>query len=219
MPIFAVHISNGVLQPAWMVGGFVALALAVGFSLRKIDDREIPRLGVLTAAFFVASSLTLPLFGTSVHFLLNGLVGVVARMRSALVVVVGLTLQTLLLSHGGLTALGINFVVLAFPALLGGLAFPPLARRLPPFSAGLLIGLGTATLTVLLNATVLWFGSIDTTGWIAGASLLVHLPFIVVEGFGVGFAARVLAKAKPDWLGLPIQPVRQAVEAGQVNDS
>ena len=219
MPTFAVHISNGVLQPAWMIGGFAALAVAVGCALRKIDDREIPRLGVLTAAFFVASSLTLPLFGTTVHFLFNGLVGVVARLRSALVVVVGLTLQTLLLSHGGLTALGINFVVLALPALLGGLAFPPLARHLPPFSAGLLIGLGTAMLTVLLNATVLWFGSIDTTGWIAGASLLAHLPIIAVEGLGVGYAARVLARAKPDWLGLPIPPVRQTVESGQAPNS
>ncbi len=178
------------------------LAAGVFAGLWRVNDREVPRIGVLTAAFFVASSLYIPLFGTSVHLLLNGLTGVVLRWRSPLAVAVGLTLQTLLLSHGGLDAIGVNFVVLALPAVLAGVGFRWLFRVLPAFWAGVVAGGGTAALTVLLNAAVLYVGSVEPTGVAAGVSLLVHLPVIVIEAAGVGFACRVLAKAKPEWLGV-----------------
>ncbi len=204
-PPFAVHIGT-LLQPAWLAGGFVLGGLAVLLSLWKVNERDVPRIGVLTAAFFVASSVHLPLGGVSVHLLLNGLVGVILRWRSPLAVAVGLTLQTLLLSHGGPDALGVNFVVLTLPALLAGVTFRPLFRRMPAFAAGAIVGGGTAAVTVFLHATVLYFGSVDPSGFIAGVSLLAHLPVIVVEAIGVGFACQVLAKAKPEWLGLTEGP-------------
>ena len=199
---FAVHIGPGVLQPAWAAGGFALLAAGVLAGLWRVNDREVPRVGVLTAAFFVASSAYIPFLGTSVHLLLNGLAGVVLRWRSPLAVAVGLTLQTLLLSHGGLDALGVNFVVLAVPAVLAGAGFRVLFRVLPAFAAGAVVGGLTATLTVILNAAVLLWGSVEPTGVAAGLSLLVHLPVIAVEAAGVGFACRVLAKANPEWLGV-----------------
>jgi cobalt/nickel transport system permease protein len=200
-PPFAVHIGT-MLQPAWVVGGFVLGGLAVLVSLWRVNERDVPRVGVLTAAFFVASSVHLPLGGASVHLLLNGLVGVILRWRAPLAVAVGLTLQTLLLSHGGPDAIGVNFVVLTLPALLAGVAFRPLFRRAPAFVAGAFVGGVTAALTVLLHAVVLYFGSVDPSGFIAGVSLLAHLPVIAVEAVGVGFACQVLAKAKPEWLGV-----------------
>ena len=208
---FAVHISSEVLVGPWQVGGFVLAAVAVFASLWRISDRDIPRIGVLTAAFFVASSVHIPLGVASVHLLLNGLVGVILRWRAPLAVAVGLTLQTLLLSHGGPDALGVNFVVLTLPALLAGLTFRPLFRRLPAFAAGVIVGGGTAALTVLLHAVVLYFGSVDPSGFIAGVSLAAHLPVIVIEAVGVGFACRVLAKAKPEWLGVEQMPVARPV--------
>lgn len=205
-PPFAVHIGPTVLQPAWVAGGFALGGLAVLLSLWKVNERDVPRIGVLTAAFFVASSVHLPLGGVSVHLLLNGLVGVILRWRAPLAVAVGLTLQTLLLSHGGPDALGVNFVVLTLPALFAGVAFRPLFRLMPAFAAGASVGAATAILTVVFHATVLYFGSVDATGFIAGVSLLVHWPVIVLEAVGVGFACRVLAKAKPEWLGLSEPP-------------
>ena len=209
-PPFAVHIGPQILQPEWAAGGFVVAAVAVLLSLWKVHEREIPRIGVLTAAFFVASSVHLPLGGVSVHLLLNGLTGVILRWRAPLAVAVGLTLQTFLLSHGGPDALGVNFLVQAIPALLAGLTFRPLFRAMPAFAAGVIVGGATAALTVLLHAVVLYLG-VNIEGeeprkWIAGVSLVAHLPVIVIEAIGVGFACRVLAKAKPEWLGVEEGP-------------
>lgn len=202
-PPFAVHIADGVLTAPWQAGGFVVLAAGIALALLKIDEREIPRVGVLTAAFFVASQFHIPFGVISVHLLLNGLVGVILGYRAPLAIAVGLTLQTLLFAHGGWGSLGVNFAVLAVPAVLAGIGYRLLARRVSPFVGGLLMGLATAALTVLLNAAVLYFGSVDPTGLVAGVSLVAHLPVIVLEGVGVGFACRVLAKAKPEWLGVP----------------
>jgi cobalt/nickel transport system permease protein len=205
-PLFAVHIGPGILRPEWAAGGFALLAVGVFASLWKVGEREIPRIGVLTAAFFVASSVHIPVGVASVHLLLNGLTGVILRWRAPLAVAVGLTLQSLLLSHGGLDALGVNFAVQAIPAVLAGLAFRPLFRVLPTFAAGVLVGGGTAAVTVLLHAVVLYLGvnveGDEPRAWIAGTSLLLHLPVIAIEAAGVGFACRVLATAKPEWLGV-----------------
>jgi cobalt/nickel transport system permease protein len=203
---FAVHIADSVLTRPWELGGLGLMAAGVALALWRIDDRAIPRIGVLTAAFFVASQFHIPFGVISVHLLLNGMVGVILRYRAPLAIAVGLTLQTLLFAHGGWGSLGVNFLVLAVPAVLAGGGYRLLARRVPPFAGGLGMGLATAALTVLLNAAVLYFGSVDPTGFVAGVSLVAHLPVIVIEGIGVGFACRVLAKAKPEWLGTPPPP-------------
>lgn len=209
-PPFAVHIANGILAAPWQVGGFAALAAGVALSAWKLDDRDIPRVGVLTAAFFVSSQIHVPFGLISLHLLLNGLVGVILRHRAPLAVAVGLTLQSLLFAHGGLDALGVNFVVLAVPAVAAGAAFRRLARRVSPFTAGLVVGGLTAAATVVLNAAALYLGakieSDEPRKWIAGASLVAHLPVIAVEAAVVGFACRVLAKAKPEWLNGPTRP-------------
>jgi len=210
-PLFAVHIGPQILQPEWAAGGFAVAAVVVLLGLWKVNEREIPRIGVLTAAFFVASSVHIPLGGVSVHLLLNGLTGVILRWRAPLAVAVGLTLQTFLLSHGGPDALGVNFLVQTVPALFAGVAFRPLFRTMPAFAAGASVGGGTAVLTVLLHAVVLYLGvnvaDDEPRKWIAGVSLAAHLPVIVIEAVGVGFACRVLAKAKPEWLGVEEPPI------------
>lgn len=204
--LLAVHIADGILEPPWLIGGWIALAAALAIALRRTDEREIPRIGVLTGAFFVASSIHIPLGVISVHLLLNGLVGVILRRRAAIAIAVGLTMQALLFSHGGQSAIGANFCVLAIPAYFCGAlfnAFVSLRRpRLPGFPLGLALGSGCAALTVLLHVTVLYLGGKGDWTVLAGVSLLAHLPVIGVEGIGVGFAVRVLAEGKPEWLGL-----------------
>ncbi len=114
----AVHISDGVLLPIWqLLGALVAVGL-LAYGARRIGEDEVPRLGVMTAAFFVASQIHLPVAGIgSAHLLLNGLMAVVLGRRAMVAIGIGLTMQVLLFGHGGWNTLGVNFVVYTLPTL------------------------------------------------------------------------------------------------------
>jgi cobalt/nickel transport system permease protein len=122
-PPFAVHISDGILQGTWLAGGFAVAGLVAVLALWRLRDEEIPRIALLTAAFFVASSIHVRVGPTSWHLLLNGLVGVLLGWRAGLAIPIGLTLQYFLLAHGGGTTLGINTCVMLLPALLAWAVF------------------------------------------------------------------------------------------------
>lgn len=124
MTPFAVHLSDGLLAWPWWVGGFAVLGLLLALGGLNLTDRDIPRIGVLSAAFFVSSQVHIPLGGLSVHLLLNGLLGVVLRRHAPIAITVGLLLQWLLFAHGGWQTLGVNGCTMAIPAVLAGLLFP-----------------------------------------------------------------------------------------------
>ena len=63
---------RGVFHETWWSAGFVLAGLLLLPAVWTIADEEIPRIGLLTAAFFVASSIHVKLGGISVHLLLNG---------------------------------------------------------------------------------------------------------------------------------------------------
>ncbi len=159
-PLFAVHISDGVLQPPWEWGGFAVAALLALFGAWRIRDEEIPRVAVLTAAFFVSSQIHVQVpGGPSTHLLLNGLLGVILGRRALLAVPVGLFLQAALFGHGGFYSLGVNSVVMGLPALLAGLLFAGLRRlpwlRRPWFRAALVAGSALAFGLSLVYAVTL----------------------------------------------------------------
>jgi len=171
LPCWAVHISDGVLHLSWQLGGFALAALLAAVAAIRIRDEEIPRIALLTAAFFVASLIHLRLGPTSAHLLLNGLVGVVLGMRAALAIPVGLTLQALLIGHGGILTIGINSCILTLPALLAGWLFAVLHRvswsRHLWFRAALVGGSTLVwTLALVFAAVVVFTNRLD----------LAHLP-------------------------------------------
>ncbi len=158
--LLAVHLADGFLTWPWLLGGFLLAAglVALAFPLR---DEDIPRTALLTAVFFVASLLHVKVGPTSVHLLLNGMVGVLLGRRAGLAIVLGLLLQAALLGHGGFTTLGVNTVVLTVPALVAGGLFALLNRlawvREPWFRALLVVvGVLAWVLTLVFAAAVLW---------------------------------------------------------------
>ncbi len=147
LPLWAVHVSDGVLSWPWLLGGALgALALAVLAAVR-VRDEEIPRIALMTAAFFVASSIHVKLGPSSTHLLLNGLVGIVLGWRAPLAILVGVALQALLIPHGGLWTIGVNTCTEAIPALFAAGGFS-LLRRAPwaraGFFRGAMVGLSAA---------------------------------------------------------------------------
>src|SRR5205807_2829664 len=128
LPPWAVHIADNVLTAEWWAGGWVVAAVLAALGAWRIRDEEIPRVALLTAAFFVASSFHVRVGPTSVHLLLNGLVGVILGPRACLAIPIGLVLQYVLVQHGGFYTLGINSCVMTLPALLAWLLFALLRR-------------------------------------------------------------------------------------------
>jgi cobalt/nickel transport system permease protein len=165
--LFAVHISDGVLTLSWLAGGFVLAGLGVALALWRMRDEEIPRIALLTAAFFVASSIHIKVGPTSWHLLFNGLVGVLLGRRAGLAIVLGLALQYFLLMHGGFATLGVNTCIMLLPALLAAVLFqglrsaPWLAR---PWFRAVLIGASTLawTLSGVYSVTLLISNSLRT---------------------------------------------------------
>jgi ABC-type Co2+ transport system permease subunit len=146
--LLAAHIADGVLNWPWLAGGFAITVLLGWLGAWKIRDEEIPRVALLTAAFFVASQIHVRIGPTSVHLILNGLVGVVLGRRAALAIPVGLLLQATLLGHGGIATLGVNCCVMLIPALLARPTYEAI-QRLPwlhkRWFRDLLVGIGMFT--------------------------------------------------------------------------
>ncbi len=204
LPLFAVHLSDGALATPWWVGGYAGLAVLLAVAMWRVREEEIPRIGVLTAAFFVASSIHIKLavLPTSAHLILNGLVGVVLGRRAPLAIAVGLTLQFYLLGHGGQTTIGINACVVGLPALAAGLLYPLLRRMgVPPFVRGVLLGGGAVAASATLNFLVLLFGGKEDWQTLARLVLLAHVPIVILEGLMLGVLVSYLEKVKPDMLG------------------
>jgi cobalt/nickel transport system permease protein len=117
-PLWAVHISDGVLQLSWQLAGFCLAGLLMLLGAWRLREEDLPSTALLAAAFFVASLIHVRVGPSSAHLLLNGLLGVLLGRRAALAIPAGLLLQALLLGHGGLMSLGVNSCVLVLPALV-----------------------------------------------------------------------------------------------------
>jgi cobalt/nickel transport system permease protein len=200
--LFSVHLSDGAMSWPWVVGGFVCLAALLAVAVRHVRDEEVPRIALLSAAFFVGSSIHIKLavVPTSVHLILNGLVGVVLGRRAPLAVTIGLLLQYVLLSHGGLTTLGLNGCIAGLPAVGAGLCYPVLRRWLPAVACGVTLGAAAAAGAVLLNFLALWLGGVEDWQTLARLVLLAHVPVVIIESVLLGAIVAYLAKVRPDLL-------------------
>jgi cobalt/nickel transport system permease protein len=202
-PLLAVHISDGALAWPWLAGGWVVLTVLLLAAVWRVREEEVPRIGVLTAAFFVGSSIhiKLAILPTSVHLILNGLVGVVLGRRAPIAVTVGLLLQYFLVAHGGQTTLGVNGCIVGIPAVLVGWSYPLLRRLgIQPFTRGVILGAAASAGAVALNFLVLFLGGKEDWSMLAKLVLLAHLPVVLIEGLMLGVIVRYLEKVKPEML-------------------
>ncbi len=210
MALFAVHLLDGFLPYSWCAVGYVGAVALAALGCWRLHERDIPRIALATAAFFVASSIHIKIPPSSVHLVLNGLVGVMLGYRAGLALFVGLFLQAVLIGHGGISTLGINDVLQTLPALTIGAAFQWLAasKRISIHILSLCSGfLGAAGVlaTVVLQSGLLWLaednGPMSALLWFA-----LHVPVAVVEGIVVGFMVHYLTRVKPELLGLRAWP-------------
>jgi len=214
--LLAVHIPDGILGPGWLVAGFVVAGILYWLGVRRIRDEEIPRIALLTAVFFIATTLHIPIGPTtSVHLLGNALVGVLLGWRAGLAIPVGLLLQAILLGHGGRYALGVNSCIMTLPALLAWALFHglhrfsimtgPLCRSLLVACASL-VGILSLVFSVTLLATNL-FVPVDDLDLTWANWLTFHPLTLTAAGLltaGLVWAERFMENAPEFPLGLLI---------------
>jgi cobalt/nickel transport system permease protein len=118
-----VHIPDGFLSgyQGYRVaaGAYLLSGAAVGWSLKKLgrrmDDRIVPVVGMMSAFIFAAQMLNFPVpAGTSGHFLGAAIATVVlGPLAGMLSMTLVLVLQCLLFADGGIIALGANVLNMA----------------------------------------------------------------------------------------------------------
>jgi cobalt/nickel transport system permease protein len=195
------HISDGVLPIAVSLGGYAAgLAVAV-WSAKKTRSEDLPKMAVVTSAFFVASLIHVPIGPTSVHLLIPGLVGILLGNGAFLSIALGIALQSLLFQFGGLTVIGANAIMMGIPALISGWVFRTLSGRMHSnrvFAGALSGGLGIV-LAVLILALFLMTGGDDYFG-VVKIAMYAHLPVLVIETALSGIVVSFLIRVKPELL-------------------
>jgi cobalt/nickel transport system permease protein len=197
------HISEGVLSaPVLLAGGGVSL-LGTWVGLRRLDYDHLITAATLASAFFVGSLVHVPLGPSSVHLLLNGLLGMILGWAAFPCILVALLLQALLFQFGGITVLGVNTMNVAVPALLCRFLLAGLIRAggRRAAVAGFLGGAGAVLGTALRAALSVAF---TDEGFADAARLIVvaHVPVMLIEGFVTMFAVGALARTHPTILGL-----------------
>lgn len=201
------HISEGVLSPPVLIGGAVLMVAGLAIGLKKTEADDVPTVGILSACFFVASLIHVPIGLASVHLVLNGLVGLVLGWMAFPAILVGLVLQAMLFQFGGLTGLGVNTVSMALPAVACYYLFRPgiLSPRMPVF---IVAAAGCGFLALLLSSLIVAF-ALYLTGeaFLPAAWLIVisNLPVMLIEGGITAACAVFLKKVKPELLGLSHQ--------------
>ena len=191
------------MSPAVLIGGAALATAGVAAGLKHLDQKEIPAMGILSAAFFVASLIHVPVGPVSVHLVLNGLIGLILGLKAFPVILVGVALQALLFQFGGLTTLGVNTLNMALPAVICYYVFgwglkPDTGRPVFLFAA-FASGFGAVLMAGIMVAFALY---LTGEAFLPAAKLVVaaHLPVMLIEGLLTAACALFLRKVRPEVL-------------------
>lgn len=195
------HISEGVLSAPVLVSGGVLAAAGTVIGLKKIDYDHLARVGILAATFFVASLVHVPIGPSSVHLIMNGIVGLLLGWAAVPAILVALLLQAVFFQFGGLTTLGVNTVIMALPAVICYYLFAPLLHKERKYL--LLAGFGCGFCAVLFGGVIVGLALMFTEENFLKVAMLVvtaHIPVMIIEGIVTTFCVAFLKKVQPSML-------------------
>jgi len=209
------HIPDGFLPATVCAAGYVVAAPVTWYSIHKINQKENPREGVpkaslLTAAFFVVSWIHIPVPPTSVHLVLNGLLGAVLGYFAFPAILIGLFFQAVMFQHGGLTTLGVNVLIMGLPALLSYYIFrlrniigkrQRIMTGVFGFLAGFIsVGVSVGMFAVILLTSITADLDVATEQAAIYTLALAHLPLMVIEGVFTALVTVFLWRVRPQLL-------------------
>jgi cobalt/nickel transport system permease protein len=196
------HISEGILSAPVLASGAALTVAGIAIGLKKMDYEKLPTVALLSAVFFIASLVHVPVGPAAAHLVLNGLCGVLLGWLAFPAILVGATLHAILFQFGGLTTLGVNTFNMAFPAVIMGyicragiLGSNSLVRGVCEFLAGA----GSIFIAALLVALSLTASgeSFRAVAWLIVAA---HIPVMIIEGIITVFAIEFLRRIRPETL-------------------
>ena len=212
------HIPDGILPVSITAAGYAATAAVTWYSLRKIKQQEdprqdIPKASLMTAAFFVVSLIHIPIPPTSVHLVLNGLMGALLGYFAFPAILIGLFFQAVMFGHGGLTTLGVNAIIMGLPAIIAAYIFRlrKIGNKESPRKTGVFgflsgfvaLGLSVAMFVAILLTSL----PVDINAAVEQAAIFVlaiaHLPLIAIEGVITAFLVVFLRRVRPAMLDSP----------------
>ena len=186
------HLSEGVLHSSTLLIGAVGAVLGLAIGLKKMTGDKLALTALFSAAFFVASTIHIPVGIGSVHLILNGIAGLF---------LIALTLQALMFSFGGLAVLGVNLCIMALPAVVVRLSVFPWLKanvcRQRLIVSGILSGVIGVGGAALLASCVLAFDGSNQYHDLISLLLVSHLPVFVVDSLISVGVLLTLAKMLP----------------------
>jgi cobalt/nickel transport system permease protein len=206
------HIPDGILPLPVTGAGYGATAATTWYSIRRIKQKEnpredIPKASLLTAAFFVVSWIHIPVPPTSVHLVLNGLLGALLGYYAFPAILIGLFFQAVMFGHGGLTTLGVNTMIMGLPAIMAHHIFRlrkwggKESRRKTGafgFSAGVVAtGVSVAMFVVILLTNLPADLNVAIERAAIYALATAHIPLIFIEGTITALLTVFLLRVRP----------------------
>ena len=195
------RLSEGVLHSSTLLIGAVGAVLGLAIGLKKMTGDKLALTALFSAAFFVASTIHIPVGIGSVHLILNGIAGLFLGWRVFPAFLIALTLQALMFSFGGLAVLGVNLCIMALPAVVVRLCVFPWLKanfcRQRLIVSGILSGVIGVGGAALLASCVLAFDGSNQYHDLISLLLVSHLPVFVVDSLISVGVLLTLAKMLP----------------------
>jgi len=195
------HISEGVLSGPVLISGGALAAAGTAIGLKKLDYDRIAQAAILSAAFFVACLIHVPIGPTNAHLILNGLVGLLLGWAAFPAILVALVLQATLFQFGGITALGVNTIIMALPAVLCYIVCSPFIHKKSTLALSAAFACGF--LAVFFSAIILGLALVFTEENFFEVSAIVivaHIPVMIIEGIVTAMCVAFLKKVQPTML-------------------
>ncbi|MFA5859317.1 MAG: energy-coupling factor ABC transporter permease [Elusimicrobiota bacterium] len=203
------HIPDGFLDTkTWAVLSAVSLtgvSLAIRKINKKVDDKQVPVMGVVAAFIFAAQMLNFPIGGgTSGHFMGAAFAAIImGPWMSLLIMTTVLIVQCLVFQDGGLTALGANIFNMGIIGPVIGFTTYKIVRQLIPGKNGIIAGTFTAAwFSIVLAATfcaveLAISGTVPLTAALP-AMISIHSVIGIIEGLITLTMISYLLKVRPD---------------------
>lgn len=206
------HVPDGFFNAATSVGAGLVTAGTLAASLKKaaadLTDRLAPMAGLVAAFIFALQMLNFPVAsGTSGHLLGGALAAVlVGPWAATLCIAVVLLVQGLLFADGGLTAYGLNVILIAIiPSFVGYGTFRLLRQALPANKGSVVLASGIAALISVPVAAAVFAvlygigGAVDLAfGSVLGAMVGVHVLVGIGEALITAAVVSTVVGTRPD---------------------